>query len=246
MQPWVAHNKRVILRISASGWTSWDKTLGSGHATPQWVYASGVQSVTEVDQSVHPQYWNPKFLSAYQDFIHALAQRYDNNPAVAAIQMGIGDGGETKVDTRSNNSDLLQQWQDIGYSDPIWWNTMQKIMDMYTSNFHRVPLALLPDSSFIGKTRGYGESMVIDYAVSHNLWLQDDGLIANRTLDPRWMKVSHIEEQRQVTQQSGDTLQEDLQAALDLKATYILVFADDINNASNAATLRSVSKQLTQ
>ncbi len=246
MQPWVAHNKKVILRISASGWTQWDKTENSGHATPQWVYNSGVQSVTEIDNSVHPQYWNPKFLSAYQDFISALAQRYDNNPAVAAIQMSLGDGGETKVDTRSNNSDLLSQWEGIGYTDAVWWDTMQKIIGMYTSNFHHVPLSLLPDSSFIGKTKGYGESLVIDYAVSHNLWLQDDGLITDRQLDPRWMKVPHIEEQRQTTSQSGDTLQEDLQAALNVKATYILIFAEDINSSANAGALQNAAKQLAQ
>jgi len=246
MQPWVAHNKRVILRISASGWTQWDKALNSGHATPQWVYDSGVQSMTEVDGSVHPQYWNPKFLSAYGGFISALAQRYDNNPAVAALQMSLGDGGETKVDTRRNNPDLLSQWQDIGYTDAVWWDTMQKIIGMYTNSFHHVPLCLLPNSSFIGKTEGYGESMVIDYAVSHNLWLQDDGLITSRQLDPRWLKVPHIEEQRQETRQSGDTLQDDMQAALNVKATYILVFASDINIPANTSILQETARQLAQ
>ena len=248
MKPWVDNHKRVILRVATSGWSQWDPTLGSGHATPQWVYDSGVQSVTEVDHSVHPQYWNPKFLSAYQDFIQAMAQHYDNNPNVAAIQMGIGDGGETKVDTRSmtSNSDSFQQWKDIGYTDPVWWDTMQKIIGMYTSNFHHVPLAILPDSSFIGKTKGYGESMVISYAVSHNLWLQDDGLITNRKLDPAWMNVPHIEEQRQETKRSGDTLQDDLSAAINVKATYVLIFASDINQPGNADVLQNAAKQLAQ
>ncbi len=245
MQPWVSHNKKIILRVSASGWTQWDRALGSGHATPQWVYDSGVQSVTETDHSVHPQYWNPKFLAAYQSFIQAMAQRYDNNAGIAAIQMGIGDGGETEVDTHRSD-DLLQQWQDIGYTDALWWDTMQKIIGMYTSSFHHAPLVILPDSSFIGKTRGYGESLLLDYAASHNLWLQDDGLIASRKLDPVWMKVPHIEEQRVVTSQSGDSLQDDLQAALNVKATYILVFAADINNPANATALQMAAKQLVQ
>ena len=246
MKPWVDNHKRVILRVATSGWSQWDPDLGSGHATPQWVYDSGVQSVTEVDHSVHPQYWNPKFLAAYQGFIQAMAQHYDNNPNVAAIQMGIGDGGETKVDTRRNNDNLIQQWQDIGYTDPVWWDTMQKIVDMYTSNFHHVPLAILPDSSFIGKTRGYGESMVISYAINHKLWLQDDGLVTNRQLDPSWMNVPHIEEQRQETKRSGDTLQDDLTAAINVKATYILVFASDINQPANAQVLQNAAKQLAQ
>lgn len=246
MKPWVDNHKRVILRVATSGWSQWDPSLGSGNATPQWVYDSGVQSVTEVDHSVHPQYWNPKFLSAYQDFIQALAQHYDNNPNIAAIQMGVGDGGETKVDTRRTTSDIVQQWQDIGYSDSVWWDTIQKIVGMYSSNFHHVPLAILPDSSFIGKTKGYGESMVISYAVSHNLWLQDDGLVTNRKLDPAWMNVPHIEEQRLETRRSGDTLQDDLNAAINVKATYVLIFASDINQSSNSDVLQSAAKQLAQ
>ncbi|GAC1366925.1 MAG: hypothetical protein NVSMB44_31770 [Ktedonobacteraceae bacterium] len=240
IKPWAANNKKIILRVAASGWAHWEPNLNSGNATPQWVYDSGVRSVTETDQSVHPEYWNPKFLAAYGSFISALAQRYDGSPAISVIEIGVGDGGETKVDTRRDNPQLLQQWQSIGYSDPVWWDTIQKIITIYTSNFHATPLVVLPDSSFIGKTGGYGEGTVVDYAVKQGVWLQDDGLIANRTMQDPWLSVPHIEEQRLSTSQSGDSLHDDLQAALNVKAACVLIFADDINKPENVATLQQM------
>ena len=240
MKPWVANNKKIILRVATSGWMRWDPIAGSGNATPQWVYASGVRSMTEMDQSVHPEYWNPKYLAAYQDFVTALAQRYDGNPAIAVIDIGVGDGGETKVDTRRDNPQLVQLWQDIGYSDPTWWDTIQKIIAIYTSNFHSTPLVILPDSSFIDKTSGYGESIVVDYSVNHGLWLQDDGLATGRTLQAPWFSVPRIEEQLVSTAQSGDSLQDDLQAALNLKASCALIYVDDINAPANASILQQM------
>lgn len=240
IKPWAANDKKVILRVAASGWTRWDPASGSGNATPQWIYASGVRSVTEIDQSVHPEYWNPKFLAAYQSFISALASRYDGNSALAVIEIGVGDGGETKVDTRRDNPQLLQQWQSIGYSDPIWWDTIQKEINIYTGSFHTTPLVILPDSTFIGKTGGYGEGMLVDYSMSHGLWLQDDGLATGRSLQASWLTVPHIEEQLVSTSQSGDSLQDDLQAALNLKATCALIYVDDINSPQNAATLQQM------
>src|SRR6266699_2188159 len=106
MKPWVDNGKNVILRVSASGWKKWDTNADSAHGTPQWAYDLGVKSVAELDGSVLPEYWNPIFLQNYSDFIQAFANRYDGNPHVTAIQMGIGEGGETKVDSYKNTNML--------------------------------------------------------------------------------------------------------------------------------------------
>ena len=174
--------------------------------------------------------------------MQAFASHYDGNPHVSAIEMGIGDGGETKVDTRTDNSNLLADWQGIGYSDQIWWNTLQQIITSYTTSFQHTPLVLMPDATFIGKTHGFGESLVLDYAVSHNLWLQDNGLVANRTFTTnQWSQVPLISEQRDPTTKSGDTLLDDMTAALNLGATYIMVFASDIDTSANQPVLQQVA-----
>ena len=249
MQPWIDNGKNVILRVSTSGWTSWDKNANSGQGTPQWVYDSGVGHVTETDGSVLPEYWNPTFLQDLSDFVKAFASHYDGNSHVSAIQIGVGEGGETKVDTRkspqSNPSQVLHLWQAIGYSDQIWWDTIQKIINIYIMSFHNTPLLVMPDNSFIGKTPGYSEKMVIDYAVSHNLWLQDNGLTANHTLKyDGWRKVPFVEEQLGKTTQTHDSLQAELQVGINLGATYILVFQSDIQNNANQAALQQATAQL--
>jgi hypothetical protein len=240
MKPWVANGKSVILRVSTSGQYKWQPPT-SGHGTPQWVYDQGVSSVTETDHSVVPQYWNPTFLSNLNTFVQAFASRYDGNPHVSAIEIGVGMGGETKPDTLKNGQARMQQWQAIGYTNAVWWNTIQQIITMYTSAFHKTPLALLPDASFIGHDKGYSESMLLDYAVARNIWLQDDGLVADRTLPSQWKKVPVISEQRQETDQSGDTLQQDVQAALNNNSVIILVFASDLSKNENQPVLQQTA-----
>ncbi len=242
MQPWTAHGKKIILRVSLAGWTRWEPS--AGHGTPQWVYDAGVASVTENDGSVIPQYWNPIFLQNLQDFIHALGMRYDRNPNIAFVEVGVGVGGETKVDTHNENLDRLQLWQNVGYTDEIWWNTIQQIIGMYEMSFHTTPLAVLPDGTFIGKTKGYQESLVINYALKHNLMLQDDSLSANRALPSVWTNIPHIEEQNVATKQSGDTLEQDIQAAFSLNANYMLIYVNDINNPDNTPILKQTTQEV--
>jgi hypothetical protein len=238
MQPWVANGKSVILRVSTSGQYKWQPPT-SGNGTPQWVYSQGVSSVTETDHSVIPQYWNQTFLSDLNTFVQAFASRYDGNAHISAIEIGVGMGGETKPDTLNNGKSRMQQWQAIGYTNAVWWDTIQKIINMYTSAFHKTPLALLPDASFIGKDQGYSESMVLDYAVAHNIWLQDDGLAADsKPLSSQWKKVPVISEQRQETDQSGDTLEQDVQLALQHNSVILLVFASDLSKSENQPVLQ--------
>jgi hypothetical protein len=243
MAPWISHGKKIVLRVSTAGYTHWLPPY-SGHGTPQWVYDLGVSSVTETDGSVLPQYWNPIFLQNFHDFIHALAQRYDGSPGTAFIEIGLGIGGEAKVDSHNGNPDQLTLWKNIGYTDPLWWGAVQSIITSYTSSFTKTSLAVMPDKVFMEKTKGYTASMLLNYAVQHDLWLQDNGLWSGRTLSPQFMAVPHPEEQSQAASSSGDTLQSDIQRALDLGANYILIFSSDLNNPTNRGTLQWAASKI--
>jgi Beta-galactosidase len=238
MQPWTSNGKNIILRVSTSGWTGWRPPF-SEKGTPQWVYDMGVSSVTETDKAVKPQYWNPHFLSVLDGFVQALAARYDGNAHITAIEIGVGDGGETKPDTHSSPQ-RLQMWQKIGYTDALWWDTIQKIVGIYQGAFKHLPLALMPNNSFLGKTAGYDEHKVVNWAIAQQppLWLQNNGVIAGKKLDPMWLKTTIIAEQRQQTAQSGDTLAEDLQLMLNSGASYALCFEADLASSRNQATLQ--------
>ena len=240
MQPWIAQGKKVVLRVSASGWAKWDKAADSAHGTPQWVYDEGVKSVIEQDKAVFPQYWNPTFLTELADFVKAFAARYDGAANVAFVDIGVGSGGETKPDSEKN-PDRLKLWKAIGYTDQVWWTTVQKIIDIYTQSFHQTPTAVMPDATFIGGTSGYKEKMVLDYAVAHKTWLQDNGLVAKRTLSGPWDQTTLVSEQRGSTSETGDKLMDDLQAALNLNAAYILVFTSDLADPRNRDTIHKVA-----
>lgn len=236
MQPWISHGKQVILRVATAGWTRWQRPY-SASGTPSWVYNLGVSSVTETDGSKLPQYWNPVYLQNFTAFVHALAQKYDGNPDIAYINVGLGVGGEAVVDSHNSNPGQLKLWQGVGYTNAVWWNTIQQIITAYTSSFTRTPLALMPDKTFIQKIKGYNEGLILNYAVKHGLWLQDNGLTAGRKLSKQFMAVPHPSEQRQSTTQSGDSLQSEIQRALDLGSNYILIFSNDLNKPANQAAI---------
>lgn len=240
MAPWIAAGKKVILRVSVAGWASWDKTADSAHGTPAWVYAQGVKSVPEKDGAVLPQYWNPTFQADLARFLKAFGARYDGNAHVQLIDAAVGIGGETKPDSEKNPN-MLALWQTIGYTDPLWWSTVQQTLTAYTQAFHKTPIAVMPDKTFLGSTPGYNESKTTAYAVSKGLWLQDNGLIPNRTLPAPWGQTPIISEQRGPTSQTGDTLTADLNAALNDHATMILVFTADLTNPANRAVIHQVA-----
>jgi hypothetical protein len=245
MQPWVAAGKKVILRVSAAGWASWDKAANSADGTPAWVYAQGVESVKEQDGAVLPQYWNPAFLKDLNDFLTAFAARYDGNPHVAVVDIAVGVGGETKPDSEKNPQ-LLQLWQSVGYTDPVWWDTVIQIITDYTQAFRHTRLALMPDKTFLGNTSGYHESKTVAYAVSKGIWLQDNGLVPGRALSSPWGQTPLISEQRGPTSQTGDTLDADLSAAMNDHAALILVFTSDLTSPANRTVLHQIASQAVQ
>ena len=242
MKPWIAKGKSVIVRASTAGWKNWQPPF-SEQGTPQWVLDQGVKSVKDADGSVKPQYWNTTFLSNLADFIHAFAQRYDGNTNITCIEMGVGDGGETKVYTEKD-AGLLKSWQAIGYTDMVWFDTIQKIVAMYTANFTKTPLALMPDATFIGGSSGYNEQKLIQYIAdlkNTNIWIQDNGLIANKALPGSFSVLPKnypiLAEQRNDTATSKDKLADDLKTARNNGAVAILVFTSDLQNPANQATL---------
>ena len=236
MAPWVAAGKKVILRVATAGWAYWDKAADSAHGTPAWVYAQGVKSVTEQDGAVLPQYWNPAFLRDLGDFLHAFAARYDGNPHVATVDVAVGVGGETKPDSEKNPN-LLKLWQRIGYTDPQWWQTVQQIVTLYTREFHKTPLAVMPDKTFLGNTPGYNEHKILAYAVAKGIRLQDNGLVPGRTLPAPWGQTPIISEQRNPAGSDTKALTAELRAAQNEHATQILVFSSDLTNPADKVVI---------
>lgn len=245
MALWTAQGKQVMLRVSWSGWKQW-VTPNVSSWTPDWVYSKGVRSITDSDGSKKPAYWDAPYLAALTEFATAFAAKYDGDSRVLCVVVPCGDGSETKVDTQKG-SGILKEWQGIGYTDAVWWSTIQKIIGIYQAAFKKTPLLLLPNATFIGGTKTLNEATVLSYAVGLNppLWLQEDGLTPGEVLkETTWGKTTLLMEQRNAAASTTE-LDQDFQAALANKAKYVLVFASNFTSA-NASTLAKYAAILGQ
>lgn len=229
--------KKVIVRVSASGWKGWKPDNASW--TPEWVYAKGAKSVKVDDGSIKPVYWDKTFLKEYATFLQAFGQKYNLDPRILAIEMGIGDGGETKVDT-SKFSDRLKKWKAVGYTDQIWLATIKELIAMYKAAFPTTPLILMPDASFLGST--YHESDVLSLAIAEGCWLQENGLVPGEVLNSEFTKTTVIMEQRNAST-DANTLDQEIATALKNKAAYVLIFTSSIADTNQAAVLAKYAAQ---
>ncbi|HEV2582353.1 MAG TPA: LamG-like jellyroll fold domain-containing protein [Ktedonobacteraceae bacterium] len=248
---WTSQGKQVILRFATAGQLSWSGSV-DGSYTPPWVFDTyGVPRVTEINGTVFPLYWNPIYLQKLADFVRTAAARYDTNPYVAAVQIGIGQGGETEPDgSASQNPHQLQLWQRYGYTNALWWDTIKRIVAIYEAAWTHTPLALMTTSTFLKYDDKYfNRTLVERYAVQQGLWLQinslDDAMPTSLLADGVNHLTTTVEEQRQSAQQSGYPAIHDVKHAIALGARYALVFASDLANPSNADALAYAQQQIT-
>lgn len=250
IRAWISNGKSVILRFSAAGNKNWSGTV-NGSYTPGWLFDRyGVPRVTEIDGTIFPLYWNPTYLQKLADFVHTAAARYDTNPYVAAVEIGVGQGGETEPDgTASHNTHQLQLWQSYGYTNALWWQTIQKIVRIYEAAWTHTPLALMVTSTFLQyQDKRYNRALVEKYAVSQGLWLQinslNDSMSSGIFQGGENQLTTTLEEQKQSAQDSGYAALHDIKHGIALGARYILVFAVDLSNPGNADALRYAAQNV--
>lgn len=232
MAPWVSAGKKVVLRFATAGEVAWGPF--AGNATPAWVYAGGVGSVTETDGSVIPLYWDPAFQSDYRSFVSAAAARYDGNPSIAFVEDGVGDGGESLVDTYSKDPDRLARWQNAGYSDGLWYTTVRELIGDYMSQFHRTPTVPMLDSTFLGPSRPLYYAKLLNWlrSSSPRLWLQFNGLTPTSQLPAaQWAGAAvRVAEQRGPASSGVQLAAECHDGVENLHASYLLLYGSDVDN----------------
>ncbi len=78
-----------------------------------------------------PNYWSPKYLNAYKNFIYALGRRYRNDPRVEWVAIATGIYGETRA----------ADWVDIGVlrnmgiTSQMWIDYVNQVADWYLDAF---------------------------------------------------------------------------------------------------------------
>ena len=176
IEPWAQIGKKVILSLRTVQKRGANPTQKS--ATPLWVYDSGADRI-EFDGTNYPVYWDPVFLEKYERFISAVAKRYDNNPDIAFVEMGIGLFGTTKI---SHNHRLRKEYENHGYTEELWSQTILNIIDIYKKYFVEKSLVLTLSPFYGYKKVGHGDGSEIflksiaEYAAAHGAYLYNHSL----------------------------------------------------------------------
>ena len=156
-QRWIQQGKKVAFRI-----TSTENWMHSG--TPEWVYKAGARYY-KVDNYLEPDYEDPIFLQKLENFLDKMAQRYDNNPNVAFIDIGhygMWGEGHTVMTTPKHGRDWGIEAQ-------------KKYIDLYCKYFKHVQLCISDD--YAGHNKRGRHFPIMDYALSKGVTMRDDSII---------------------------------------------------------------------
>ena len=166
-QRWIAKGRQIALRVCCT--ESWLRD-----ATPRWVQEAGAKGAEfEFGKGPkpggplwEPDYLDPIFLQKLENFLAAMARRYDGNPNVAFIDIGsVGMWGEghTGFGARLSDEQMLA--------------IARQHIDLHRRIFPRTLLCLNDDIA--GPTRPGPRLPATDYALSRGVTLRDDSILVS-------------------------------------------------------------------
>lgn len=242
-QRWIQRGKQIAIRITCSeSWHKW--------ATPKWVHDAGAKGYfyeegkpgifSENGSLWEPDFDDPVFLSKLNNFLAALAARYDNNPNVAYIDIGsFGLWGEGHT---------------LGTRKVYPEQVKEKHIDLHLEHFKNTLLAISDD--FAGATAKGIHFPITDYALSRGVTLRDDSILVS-TKQPYyhtgmmslcWPNLPVIIEHEHYSGSkargawSGEKLYE---SVLDYHASYMSIQANPAELfKENAPAIQKINKKL--
>lgn len=157
-QRWIDKGKKIAFRITAYE--------GSPrYATPEWVRKAGAKGTENPSGrgAWQPDFGDPIFLEKLENFISAMAARYDGNPNVAFMDVGsFGIWGEGHSAGNSVYCSLLE--------------CQKKHIDLHCRHFKKTLLCISDD--MVGTTDIEKQHFPItDYALSQGVSLRDDSIM---------------------------------------------------------------------
>jgi Leucine-rich repeat (LRR) protein len=106
---------------------------GDGYVTCAWTDEYGQDQQEDI-----PMYWSPAYLTTFERFVQAAAERYRDDPRLAFVEVSSGIYGETMPGDPGNEVDdcLLA----AGLTEDLWIETVNRISDIYQRHWHDTPL----------------------------------------------------------------------------------------------------------
>ena len=164
-QRWIAKGKRVAFRVTCS-----ESMIR--YATPEWVRRAGAKGHSfllgagrrDDGPLWDPDFADPVFLAKLENFLKAMAARYDGNPNVAFIDIGsFGLWGEGH--THASSQVPPTQAREI----------VRTHIDLHRKLFPRTQLAISDDIA--GHDKPGAHFSETDYALANNVTLRDDSIL---------------------------------------------------------------------
>lgn len=167
-QRWIAKGKQIALCVSST--ESWWR-----NATPKWVHDAGAKGIEfEFGAGAksggplwEPDYLDPVFLQKLENFLNALAKRYDGNPNVAFITVGsfgMWGEGHTVCSSKLSEEKTLE--------------VVKRHIDLYVKCFKHAQLCISDDVA--GATKSGTNFPATDYALSKGVTLRDDSILVSQ------------------------------------------------------------------
>jgi len=164
-QRWISKGKKVAFRITCS--ENWMR-----FATPEWVKNAGAKGTFYTfgkgpdpnGASWDPDFGDPIFLQKLDQFLAAMAARYDGNPDVAFIDIGsygLWGEGHTMMSSQVPPSRAR--------------SIIEKHIDLYVKHFPHTLLAANDDLA--GPTTPGSHLPETDYALARGVTLRDDSIL---------------------------------------------------------------------
>lgn len=166
-QRWIAKGKQIAMRVSCC--ESWLRD-----ATPKWVQEAGAKGI-EFEEGKgpkpggplwEPDYLDPVFLQKLENFLAAMARRYDGNPNVAFIDVGsfgMWGEGHTVFSSKLPEDQTLE--------------IVKRHIDLHVKHFTQTLLAISDDAA--GATKPGPHLPATDYALSKGVTLRDDSILVS-------------------------------------------------------------------
>lgn len=164
-QRWIDKGKQIAIRVSCA--ESWLR-----YATPEWVKNAGAKGVNfnfgkgpAQDGALwEPDYLNAVFLQKLENFISAMAKRYDGNPNVAFIDIGsfgMWGEGHTGFGSRLDEKQTFE--------------VCKAHIDLHLKYFKKTLLCISDDVA--GASKPGRHFPITDYALSKGVTLRDDSIM---------------------------------------------------------------------
>jgi hypothetical protein len=206
-----------ISKARALGKRIWLELHTSEGQTPQWARDAGV--VVVGSRGGVPVPWNETYQRLLRRVVHAMAERYDADPTVDAINVAAGGCyGEMTICSASTDKNA---WEEAGYTDERFIEAVKKIIDIYlepevwdlvgdstlSHGFVKTPVVLQLGSGLYGHTISVIPP-VAEYAMSNygmRVWLKYNGF--GGSYDMAWLYEKYVTQTRVGYEPAGNSLE---------------------------------------